>query len=212
MKRLSLLVTILAAALAACAGAASAQTTNCVGVLVPGTYANVNVPANALCSVVPSGVQNTLTVTGNVTVESGATLVILDNQLGITFVVNGSLIGAHAANINLVTRPFQTVNILGTVHLTGTTTNVEIGRVSIGGTVSIRDSTGNVSVGGNTVGGSVLVRDNTITGSNGPPAAISILRNAIGGSLVCMDNTPAPIDVGVPNVVGGNKVRQCAGL
>jgi hypothetical protein len=89
MKRLSRRLTILAAALAACTGSASAQTTNCSGGLAPGTYANLNVPANTTCILPPFG---TVTVTGNVEVESGASL--LQFSRGITtFVVNGSLKG-----------------------------------------------------------------------------------------------------------------------
>lgn len=216
MKRLSSLITILAAALPACTGAARAQTTNCVGVLVPGTYANVNVPANATCNLPGFG---TVTVTGNVTVQRAASLSLGLAQRGSsqTFLVNGSLLGVDAAVIELGTLgrggqlEHTTVNILGSVHLRGTTSRVSLVDVSIGGTLFIADSTGGIfDVFFNTIGGSVLVRDNAISG--GDP--INIVDNTIGGSLVCTGNTPAPAPPTSqpPNSVGGNEVGQCAGL
>jgi hypothetical protein len=203
MKRLSWRLTILAAALAACIGSASAQTTNCSGILAPGTYANLNVPANTTCRVEVGPV----TVTGNVTVEKGASL--LEFSRFATFVVNGSLMGRDAASIQF-DDPSANVNILGSVHLTGTTGVLNLIHLSIGGTLFIANSTGSdIDVFDNNVGGSVLVRNNTISGP------IIVQDNAIGGSLVCMGNTPAPTAPNPTqplNTVGGNKVGQCASL
>jgi hypothetical protein len=204
MRRLLSLLVILAAAVAACAGSASAQTTNCVGTLFAGTYVNVDVPANMSCTLGSGG---NVTVTGNVTVESGAMLLLGRSSLQ-SFAVNGSLIGVNASTIALAPGNITRVNILGSVHLTGTTRGVGLIKVSITGTLSILDSTWVVEVAGNTVGGSVLVQDNTSSGS-----FISIEDNTIGGSLVCTGNTPAPsLEGESPNTVGRNKVGQCEGL
>ena len=86
MKRLSLRVTILAAAaFAACTGSASAQTTYCAGVLGASStpYLSLTVPANATCTLPFSG---SVTVTNNVEVESGLEL----SGGSVKFVVNGS--------------------------------------------------------------------------------------------------------------------------
>ena len=48
------------------------------------------------------------------------------------------------------------------------------------------------------------------------PDSNEIQTNTIGGSLICFRNSPAaqvnPDDGGQPNVVGGLKIGQCAGL
>ena len=115
MKRFSWRLTILAAALAACTGSASAQTTNCSGNLAPGTYLNLTVPANTTCFLPPVG---TVTVTNNGVVESGASLLLVNSLF--SFSVNGSLLGRDAANI-VLNGFIAKVNILGMVNLIGTT-------------------------------------------------------------------------------------------
>jgi hypothetical protein len=106
-------------------------------VLVPGTYANVDVPSNARC-ILPSF--GTVPVTGNVTVESGAQLDLPPGPVDSTFVVTGSLIGVHAASFEF-DNVGVTVNIHRSVHLTGTTSAVHLRGLSIGGTLTIRDTT-----------------------------------------------------------------------
>ena len=205
MKRFSWRLTILAAALAACTGIASAQTTNCSGLLAPGTYLNVTVPANTTCFLPRGG---TVTVTNNVVVESGASLIMtLGDPPPLTFFVNGSLLGRDAATIDLEGVPPSKVTILGMVNLTGTTREVTLFDVSIGNILFIANSTGIfVRVAESNVGGSVLVRDNTTS------QPILIEDNAIGGSLICLGNTPAPTSPLGPNTVGGGKAGQCASL
>jgi len=201
MKRFSSRLTMLAAALAACAGSASAQTTICNVSVPPGTYDNLEVPANTLCELGQFG-PGPVIVTGNVTVKSGAVLIV---RQFLRLVVNGSVLGTDARTIEMDLGPGQ-VSILGSVHLTGTTEEAFLSSVSIRGTLSIANSIGEINVVSNDVGGSALVRANTASGRN----FINIEANAIGGSLVCMDNTPAPSGDG--NTVGGNKVGQCVGL
>jgi hypothetical protein len=213
MKRLSLRLTILAAALAACTGSASAQTTYCAGVLGASStpYLSLTVPAGKTCTL-PQGL-GTVTVTNNVEVEKGASLILpLFPNVSVKFVVNGSLLGRDAATIQLLAigvTANATVNIIGGVHLTGATGAVLLGRASIGGTLFVTNSTANSLVlRQNNVGGSVLVRDNKISAT-----PIIIEDNTIGGSLVCSGNNPAPTLLGgMPNTVGGNSVGQCSGL
>jgi hypothetical protein len=130
----------------------------------------------------------------------------------VTFVVNGSLLGRDAATISLdaFADKLAHVTIIGSVHLTGTTSQVDLDNVSIGGTLFVTDSTAKIVLFKNHVGGSVLVRDNKNSGSD-----IVIEDNTIGGSLVCSGNMPAPLPITDPNflnTVGGNGVGQCSGL
>jgi hypothetical protein len=62
-----------------------------------------------------------------------------------------------------------------------------------------------------TVGGSVRLVGIRL----GDPDADEVVTNTIGGNLACFDNNPAPQvgdSQGQPNVVGGQKRGQCAGL
>ena len=215
MKRFSWRLSILAVALAASAGSASAHTTNCTGVLNTGTYDNVNVPAGKTCSL---RFGTNVTVTGNVTVEAGASLEV-PRGFGppIFLVVYGSLLSTDAAAIVLFAGNIPPVNvsILGSVLLTGEksggTNEIAIIDAFIGGNLSIVDSnlsSGLFEVSHNGVAGNVLVQNNT----SGSTAVIS--NNAIGGSLVCVGNTPAPYTPppNDKNTIGGNAVGQCAGF
>jgi hypothetical protein len=75
------------------------------------------------------------------------------------------------------------------------------------------------------VGGNLIFNNNTsvINGLVTPPVpgvvdsdSSEIMTNVVGGNLICQGNTPAaqvnPADGGQPNVVGGHKIGQCAGL
>ena len=239
MKRLSWRLIILAVALAACAGSASAQTTNwghttnCSGTLAPGTYTDVIVPANAEC-VLPF--RGTVTVTGNVKVESGASLLLppigivtvtgnvklesgaslgVPGEFAETFIVHGSLLGVDANRISINGLHPENVIIFGSVDLRGTTGQVVLGGMSIHGTLFITYSRGDLpfELFANVVGGNVVVLDNTTSSVCGQSSCFVIQGNAIGGSLVCKGNTPAPTSPpDLLNTVGGNKVEQCASL
>lgn len=75
------------------------------------------------------------------------------------------------------------------------------------------------------VGGNLIFSNNTsvINGLVTPPVpgqvdsdSSEIMTNTVGGNLICQNNTPSaqvnPADGGLPNVVGGRKIGQCAGL
>jgi hypothetical protein len=202
MKHLIWRVSILAGVLAAAAGGAAAQTTNCSGTLAPGGYDGVNVPAGATCTVNSGNVD----VTGNVTVGSGASLFVFSPA---KFTVNSSLLSAGARIVQLAPQPLGATNILGSVSLVGTIIVADVEHSFIGGTLSVANSNAtSVVFLGNNVAGNVLVQNNKT--SVGPNDFIA--SNTIGGSLVCSGNTPPPTDAGLPNTVGGSKVGQCGGL
>jgi hypothetical protein len=70
------------------------------------------------------------------------------------------------------------------------------------------------------VGGNVIVQNNaSVLTEDGPGVdtdSTEVQTNVVGGNLICHGNTPAaqvnPVDGGLPNVVGGQKVGECAGL
>jgi hypothetical protein len=188
-------------------GNAGAQTI-CDGRLAPGTYASVTVPAGKSCAVQVNTSRDVVTVTGNVTVAQGATLLAqaFDGQ----FIVNGNLKGGDARLISLVAiaGPPSRIEIDGNVTLSGTTGLVDIASVSsIGGNFQVVDGAGAaVKVGGSNVSGNVLFLNNTTNGAG------AIFHNTIGGNLVCQDNTPPPTNARSPNTVLGNEIGQCEGL
>ena len=226
-KQLSWRLSILAAVLIFVgAGSAAAQTTICSAKLTPGSYESVNVPAGQTCEVdtgtvavagnvtVGTGAAllvegGTVTIAGNVTVETGATLAVESFGVqSVIFVVKGSLLSVDAAEVGVIAP--GTASILGSVSLTGTTVFAGFQGTVIGGTLVVANSNAVNGIGlfSNTVAGSVLVQNNKTSGAGSD----EIQNNTIGGSLVCAGNTPAPVDFGVPNTVGGAKVGQCAGL
>jgi len=192
---------VLAGVLSAGAGSAIAQTTNCTGSLAPGNYAALNVPAGQTCSVSSGNVS----VSGNVTVRTGASLIVRSPA---NFTINSSLLAVDASNVLILASPGEApMNILGSVSVTGSTGVVTTQLSFIGGTLSAANSSGALNVFDDSVAGNVLVRNNQIGGFG-----IKIGGNAIGGSLVCTGNASAPINSGSPNAVGGNEVGQCSGL
>lgn len=68
------------------------------------------------------------------------------------------------------------------------------------------------------VGGNVIIANNVAADTSEEPGndSTEIMTNQISGNLVCHHNTPAaqvnPNDGGEPNVVGGQKIGECAGL
>jgi hypothetical protein len=56
--------------------------------------------------------------------------------------------------------------------------------------------------------------DGSVTLTNGATTGVEpiVADSAVGGSLVCSGNSPAPINLGAPNSVGGFATGQCASL
>ena len=205
IKQLSWRLSMLASVLAVGAGSAAADTrsTTLTGSHV---FNSLSVPAGATCTINSGSVD----VTGNVTVGTGATLIVSSPA---NFTVNSSLLSVNAANVDIVIFPAGSgaANILGSVSLTGTTGTLTIQNSFIGGTVSVANSNAHlIDLFSNNVGANVLVQNNK---TNGGVNSDIIQANTIGGSLVCSGNTPPPVLAGgAANVVGGAKTGQCSGL
>ncbi|MGH7046208.1 MAG: hypothetical protein ACREE2_07440 [Stellaceae bacterium] len=204
IKQLSWRLLMVAGVMAAGAGSAVAQTTTCTSTLPAGDYAAVNVPAGASCFLATSG---TVSVSGNVTVVSGASLT---DYGAAKFTVGSSLLAVGARVIYLVPATGGAVNILGSVSVTGDTNTVDIRDSFIGGTLSVANSkiSSYILLSANDVAANILNRGNTTPA----PGDNDVNGNTLGGSLVCTGNSPAPQNGGVPNTVGGSKAGQCSGL
>jgi len=193
MKKLYLTLAAVVAGIGLSAPAGAQPNVNCTGTLLAGTYNNVNVPQNATC-VISVGV----TVEGNVTVAAGAAFVAIFSTI-----IDGSVSAKDAAEVVVSDgSTAMNINIVGTAA-------VELVSVTVGG---------NVQISGAPVGSFIEIDQNVVTGNvtdqgNNTAGSSNIIgANTIGGNLVCVGNTPAPVDGGAPNSVGGHKVGQCAGL
>jgi hypothetical protein len=173
----------------------------------------------------------TVNVRGNILVRPGATLALgctpgslgppLDQPPchGVTTkdTVDGSILADH---------PW-------TMYLDGNTIHGDV--ISRGGGPGLNsDVFVNFPIKDNTIGGRLLVEGweggwagairNTVGGSLGFSHNMSVLdsdsnevqTNVVGGDLVCFANSPSaqvnPADGGLPNIVAGSKLGQCAGL
>jgi hypothetical protein len=174
MKRILLAAGVASAALVAAgltAPAALASGTNatCIGGLPPGTYQNVTVPAGARCTIDGSD-----TITGNVTVATGAALI--DGADGAGALIGGNLQADHA----------QEVEVFGG---------------SVGGNVQLTAMSGQSLVCGGTVGNDLVAQDNAAHSGIGD-TGIGCPGERIGGNLT-VQNNPGDVEV-VANTVAGN--------
>lgn len=171
----------------------------------------------------------TVTVGGNVFVGHGAVL-----GLGCTPESLGDPTippcFAHTTNDTVGGSIFADAPL--TMYLDGNTIHGNV--VSVGGGPGLHGDFVNFPIKDNVIGGSLLVSGwqggwfgairNQIGGNaiiNGnmsiqDPDSNEVQTNQIGGNLICFHNSPAaqvnPDDGGQPNVVGGLKIGQCAGL
>lgn len=190
--------------------AAGPSTTTCTGVLAPGTYQKVVVPAGAACfSTGPVTIRNGLFV------EAGATFVLgSEEEPGDNGTISAGVHATNAANVQL---HFVTIN--GGVDLHG-------GSGPFGGPFDITWNTiedsqinGGVAIEGfngfwmgfirNNVNGSVNLNNNVLVDPDGN----EYVTNTIHGAMNCTGNSPAPQigdSEGSPNQVTGVKTGQCA--
>jgi hypothetical protein len=192
----------------AVAGAA----TPCTGTLAPGTYRSVVVPDGAVCFS-----DGPIHIHAGLWIGSGATFVLGSEESGWTTGTIGG--GVHAKDPASVQIHFATIN--GGIHIHGgsgpfgppfdvTWNAIEDNVIHGGATISGYDGFwfGFIR---NTVRGTVRLNDNTLTDPDGN----EYVTNTIHGSLKCSGNDPAPQvgdSEGLPNVVTGRKMGQCAGL
>jgi hypothetical protein len=201
-----------AAALALAAPSYAAGRTTCTGVLAPGTYQRVVVPAGATCLS-----DGPVRIRGGLYVRPGATFVLGSEENPVhTGTIAG---GVHARNAASVQIHFSTIR--GGIRIHG-------GAGPFGGPFGVTWNTiedslvnGAVTIAGydgfwqgffrNTVNGSVNFNGNTLVDPDGN----EIQTNTIHGSLNCFANDPAPQQGdsgGSPNSVTGAEIGQCAGL
>jgi hypothetical protein len=205
------LALLAAISLPAVAGA-GAGTTTCSGILAPGTYQKVVVPAGATC-LSNGGV----TVRGGLFIGAGATLVIGDEEHpGDNGTISGGVHATHPASVQI---HFMTIN--GGVDVQG-------GSGAFGGPFditwnAIEDNTinGGATIDGydgfwfgfirNHVNGTVNLNNNVLFDPDGNEYVTNVIR----GSLNCSGNSPAAQSGdsgGSPNQVTGAKTGQCAGF
>jgi hypothetical protein len=185
------------------AGAAGAGY-SCTGTLASGTYHKIVVPAGETCD----GTNASVVVRGGVYVGAGATFVLGSEEGGPTGTISGGVVANAASSVQLhFARINGGVSIQGGEGFFSTVEdNVIHGGATINGYTGfwlgfIR----------NTVYGSVTLSNNIMD----DPDANEFVTNTIHGNLVCFGNVPAPQvgdSEGLPNVVTGQKVGQCAGL
>jgi hypothetical protein len=191
---------------------------------------NLTVPALASCTLL------NVTVTGNVQVGKGASLLVQPAS-GQTVTIGGNVQAAQCQSVQFIP-PSGVISVGGNVQIrncTGTSGYIggPGGPITIGGNFACDNNSaecvagvgsvrGNVEVnnnsggsaapgaivGANTVGGNVQVNNNS--GSSGNNTVVD--GNTIGGNLQCAGNTPSVTDFGHPNTVTGTKQGQCAGL
>lgn len=186
------------------AAGAAGKTYTCMGTLASGTYHKIVVPAGETCD----GTDATVLVRGGVSVGPGATFVLGSEESGPTGTINGGIVATGASSVQV---HFARIN--GGVSIQGgdgffstVEDNVIHGGATINGYTGfwlgfIR----------NTVSGTVTLSNNIME----DPDANEFVTNTIRGNLVCFGNDPAPWvgdSGGLPNVVTGRKVGQCAAL
>jgi hypothetical protein len=192
--------------------AIAAGPTTCDDTLTPGSYRSVVVPDGAVC--LSNG---PVRIRAGLWVGVGATFVLGSEESGWTTGTIGG--GVHANDPASVQIHFATIN--GGIHIHGgsgpfgppfgvTWNAIEDNVIHGGSTISGYDGFwfGFIR---NTVRGTVRLTDNTLA----DPDANEYVTNTIHGSLMCSGNDPAPQvgdSEGLPNVVTGRKMGQCANL
>ena len=212
MRKVGFVIVGALATTALTAGLATAKSPHgkptCTGTLASGKYHRLMVPAGATCD----GTQANIDVRGGVRVGEGATFIL----------------GADPSEGGLT----DTGTIRGGIRATDPA-SLQVHFAHVNGGVRMRGGNGffstvedNVIHGGATINGYSgfwlgFIRNNvrgTVKLSNNvmdDPDANEYVTNTIKGNLVCNNNSPAPQvgdSEGLPNVVSGRKVDQCAGL
>ena len=178
--------------------------TTCTGTLASGDYHKLVVPAGATCD----GTNADIDVRGGVRVEEGATFVLGSDEGTGGGTIWGGVRANAAASLQL-----HFANVYGGVKMLGGNgffSTVEDNNIQGGATINGYSGfwLGFIR---NTVHGSVQLNNNQME----DPDANEFVTNTIQGNLVCHNNSPAPQvgdSEGLPNVVSGQKIDQCAGL
>jgi hypothetical protein len=177
----------------------------CTGTLASGKYHKIVVPDGATCD----GTAAHVKVRGGIRVGEGATFVLGSEELGAdTGTVRGGIVAKGAASLQV-----HFAHVYGGVRMhggNGLFSTVEDTVIRGGATINGYSGfwLGFIR---NTVRGTVKLNNNVMD----DPDANEYVTNTIKGSLVCHGDSPAPQvgdSEGLPNVVSGRKVDQCAVL
>jgi hypothetical protein len=190
--------------------ASAAGGSTCEGVLAPGAYTHLVVPAGAVCIG-----EGNVTIRGGVDIGEGATFVLSSEDTpDATSTISGGVRSENAANVQI---HFATIS--GGVDLQGgsgpfggpfdiTWNTIEDSHISGGARIEGYDGFWQGFI-RNTVIGGVGFNDNVVVDTDGN----EVVTNTISGGLRCTGNSPAPQvgdSEGSPNVVTGAKTGQCA--
>lgn len=164
-------------------------------------------------------------ITGNVTVGKGAVLGLgsYNPFTTSTTVVNGNIIASQPLSLYLseMTVHGNVVSNGGGSGPAGEFRNFPTKDDVIDGNLIVQGWQGGwLGVIRVQVGGNLIVSNNaSVLTEEGPGVdtdSTEVMTNVVAGNLVCQGNSPAaqvnPLDFGQPNVVGGQKIGQCAGL
>ncbi len=181
------------------ADSAGAAMGSCVGVLAPGSYANIHVPAGAQC-ILSSGTAingnvdvkgslraQAVIIGGNVTKDGPGFLTLVGSSVKGNVEVRGAriLVAYYSINGNLTVESAWGGDIVANV---------------LGGNMEIKKNNALLTISGNTIGGNLNVEGNS--------AQVDISGNRISGNVDCKNNALPPKGWG--NAVTGNHSGQCA--
>ena len=222
MKKTFIAGVAVAAALLVSSQVAFAASIQCTGFMIGTLDGDIVVPEGATC------VLDIVSVSGNVTVQSGGSLQIDATSLNSTIRGNIKGHGCYAISIGSAS-PFGRIVIGGDVTISdcigpvagscrGDSSVGGPAAILIGGNLKCTDNAGGCTVRActvagdfqcsgnsfacsatfNTVGGNATLNDN---------GGIDAIVNAIGGNLKCNGNGSV---VGIANIVAGTKSGQCS--
>jgi hypothetical protein len=172
----------------------------------------------------------TVNVSGNVMVGKGAVLGLGTYNPAVRHdsSVDGNVIANQPLSlyISFLTIHGNLISNGGGGGVTGEFRNFPTKDNTVDGNLIIQGWTGGwIGVIRDHVGGNIIFNNNTsvINGLVAPPVpgevdtdSSEIMTNVVAGNLICHGNTPNaqvnPDDGGQPNIVGGNKIGECAGL
>ncbi len=213
MKRFALTTLAAFGILLGAVPVARAADTTCTGTISNTTInGNLVVPANTNCTL-----GSDVTVGGNVTVDSGASLAITPTASPVK--IGGNILAATSPGCFFVAiGSLAPVTIGGNVEIEDCTDDsgynaFGTGTVKIGGNFTCNHSAGGCAAIGGSVGGNLMVDDNPggadVFGNNvggnveadGNHSFTTVRNNTIGGNLTCTGNTPAAVASG--NTVHG---------
>lgn len=202
------LVALVAALSALMAGPVRAANTICTTFGISGVHDNVIVPSGETCTLAAS-----TTVLGSVKVASGATFATSFSSCTYPCAtIFGNVLAQTASTVSIACS-----TVFGYVHIHKSTGFTRITGSTIGDNLQItKQTSGSILVGpsghpcktagpGNSVGGNIQLLNNTT------PFPAKVGLNKVAHNLHCQSNTPGVTSTGV-NIVGGNKMGQCAGF